>query len=224
MGVAEAYDADCLHGGPDPAAAGVGEFCKAAASCSELCMNATREVFLTVRAGDDERDATALATAELDALFRFWAQPKELGLLTPGAASICFACAVDALRGNEPANAKFFVRLGAFVRLVAAHGLAAVQADVGSDADAARARVAPLVNALSATTNVRGVARFLAQSIPCGCVADLAADTACITCCKPLATDALKRCARCRAAVYCDRNCQMHDWNRHRTECAPPPS
>jgi len=218
-----AYDAACLHGGPDPALPEVGEFCKAAASCAELCMEATREVFLTVRAGDDERDATALAAAELDALFGFWARPKEAGLIGASSAAICFACAVDALAQDEAHNARFFVRLGAFVRLVHARGLAGAKADVASDAGAARERVAPLVAALAATTNARGVARFLRTEIPCACVAALAGDAACVACCKPLPEKAM-RCARCRSVVYCDRTCQMHDWKRHRTECKAPPA
>jgi hypothetical protein len=216
------YDENCLHGGPEPSSGDVGDFCKAAASSCESCMEATRKVFLTVRGGDDAVDATALAQAEFDALFAFWSREKELGLITAESHGICFACAVDALMQGEAPNARFFVRLGAFVRLVAEYGLAAVKEAVGDDSEEARRRVAPLIAALAATTNDRGVARFLAAEIPCGCLKAMAADTACVACCRNLSPPATPmRCSRCKTAIYCNRACQMSDWKRHKRACVP---
>jgi hypothetical protein len=32
---------------------------------------------------------------------------------------------------------------------------------------------------------------------------------------------ARRRCSRCKAAYYCDRNCQKSDWKTHRNVCEP---
>ncbi|EOA88138.1 uncharacterized protein SETTUDRAFT_108236 [Exserohilum turcica Et28A] len=32
---------------------------------------------------------------------------------------------------------------------------------------------------------------------------------------------ARRRCSRCKAAYYCDRNCQKSDWKTHRNICEP---
>ncbi|KAH7074076.1 hypothetical protein FB567DRAFT_536624 [Paraphoma chrysanthemicola] len=32
---------------------------------------------------------------------------------------------------------------------------------------------------------------------------------------------AKRRCSRCKAAYYCDRNCQKSDWKTHRNVCEP---
>ncbi|KAH9876660.1 hypothetical protein J1614_003792 [Plenodomus biglobosus] len=32
---------------------------------------------------------------------------------------------------------------------------------------------------------------------------------------------ARRRCSRCKAAYYCDRNCQKSDWKTHRNACEP---
>ncbi|KAF1912124.1 hypothetical protein BDU57DRAFT_523498 [Ampelomyces quisqualis] len=32
---------------------------------------------------------------------------------------------------------------------------------------------------------------------------------------------AKRRCSRCKAAYYCDRNCQKSDWKTHRNACEP---
>ncbi|KNG50777.1 ankyrin repeat and mynd domain-containing protein [Stemphylium lycopersici] len=32
---------------------------------------------------------------------------------------------------------------------------------------------------------------------------------------------ARRRCSRCKAAYYCDRNCQKSDWKSHRNVCEP---
>ncbi|KAL6709908.1 hypothetical protein ACN47E_000693 [Coniothyrium glycines] len=40
----------------------------------------------------------------------------------------------------------------------------------------------------------------------------------CTTCSGQLAR---RRCSRCKAAYYCDRNCQKTDWKSHRSVCEP---
>jgi hypothetical protein len=42
--------------------------------------------------------------------------------------------------------------------------------------------------------------------------------TACSTC---SGGPAKRRCSRCKAAYYCDRNCQRSDWKTHRSVCEP---
>ncbi|KAF2026573.1 hypothetical protein EK21DRAFT_73862, partial [Setomelanomma holmii] len=32
---------------------------------------------------------------------------------------------------------------------------------------------------------------------------------------------AKRRCSRCKAAYYCDKNCQKSDWKTHRNVCEP---
>ena len=37
--------------------------------------------------------------------------------------------------------------------------------------------------------------------------------------CPQTSTEALKRCARCRIALYCSRSCQTTDWLMHKVAC-----
>lgn len=48
------------------------------------------------------------------------------------------------------------------------------------------------------------------------------ADTAiiCAKCSKPVKTP--KRCGRCKAVVYCSRECQSADWKKHKKSCQEP--
>merc|ERR1712205_199373 len=44
--------------------------------------------------------------------------------------------------------------------------------------------------------------------------------TACAACAKQ---QTMKRCTRCKAVVYCSRDCQTSDWQTHRLLCGPNP-
>ena len=43
----------------------------------------------------------------------------------------------------------------------------------------------------------------------------------CLACTTCSGQPARRRCSRCKAAYYCDRNCQKSDWKTHRTLCEP---
>lgn len=214
----------CRHGGPENTAT-ILEFCQAASTCSLKCLEATQKVFETIKAGDFEEDLIHLATAELDTLFAFWSQEKEMKLIDKDSYRICFSCACDALWQSESANARFFVRLGEFVRLVSLHGVAQLREDMRSDTAGAKERIAPLIRVMDMTTNDRGVAVFLNKEVPCGCLDKLSADGVCVNCLKDVdpKKGPIKRCARCKIASYCSKECQMADWKRHRVECTELP-
>ncbi|KAJ7701772.1 hypothetical protein B0H17DRAFT_164241 [Mycena rosella] len=46
--------------------------------------------------------------------------------------------------------------------------------------------------------------------------------TQCANCSKTN-DQSLKRCSRCKRAVYCSIDCQTADWKSHKALCAPPP-
>ena len=41
----------------------------------------------------------------------------------------------------------------------------------------------------------------------------------CVYCDVELTMDNAMKCGKCRAAVYCDRECQINDWKEHRLAC-----
>lgn len=46
-------------------------------------------------------------------------------------------------------------------------------------------------------------------------------DTPCVTCAEP---QAYKKCSKCKAVQYCDRECQRLHWFIHKKECARSPT
>lgn len=40
--------------------------------------------------------------------------------------------------------------------------------------------------------------------------------------CRETSFDRWKRCSQCQVALYCDKNCQRRDWEKHRPQCRAP--
>jgi len=221
--------AQCRHGGPDPRKGKTLGFLSAMMGSLQTCMDA----FDRIRDQSDSttgQKKTEMSLAELDIFCAYWSRPEMAKLISRDSYLIAFSCAVDAAIDENYAMARLFVRSGIFARQWTKQGGAAFVADLksgkgGFDAGA-KERLADVISTTNATCTDRGVTLYLAEHVPCGCLASLASmgrdeqkTRKCWNCDVQKASKEIQKCSKCRKAVYCSRHCQMADWDNHKQMC-----
>jgi len=221
---------DCRHGGPLPSEGSTTElFCAAfggALRASGEQIDAAQRAF---QAG--EVDESAFINVSIRSQFEYWAKPEFAQVIEANSYKVVFSCAVDAVIDSNFGGARHMVRVGAFVRMWAQHGGAQLMADctAGGDDEAAAARLAPMKKCLWKTRTDRGIALYLGDQLPCGCLSQIVEEFKSqektfkcqnSACQQQLPVSQLKTCSRCKTAQYCGSACQEAHWKMHKKKCA----
>eukprot|EP00232_Nephroselmis_pyriformis_P030586 CAMPEP_0182873194 /NCGR_PEP_ID=MMETSP0034_2-20130328/12180_1 /TAXON_ID=156128 /ORGANISM="Nephroselmis pyriformis, Strain CCMP717" /LENGTH=236 /DNA_ID=CAMNT_0025005829 /DNA_START=12 /DNA_END=718 /DNA_ORIENTATION=+ len=219
--------AKCRHGMGDPSE----ELLVAVSRSIQLAAKASDEALEQVLS-DESVDRNIVMRAETSTLEAFWSMPEHERLISPDACRLFFSMATDAVLDGEQVNAGTLLRNGFFLRQWAKVGgrqfLKDLYQDAASKDDDYEERNQELHSSLKTTRTLRGITLYLDQLNSCACLRGAARqasaeakDDRCMWCEVQKPKTQLKRCAKCRMAVYCSAECQKKHWkNCHKHECA----
>lgn len=191
---------------------------------NSLFMGADRENFDSLTVTQRAALTEMITRVEISTLRAFWMDPTRERALIPDAYKICFSMAVDASWDKKYDEARQMVRVGIFLKMTFHDGGNPVrrhsQGNVERDEEHARVLVR--------TSTDRGLVLFLDALHTCGCLRERAEEmrrlppmAKCYGCKVQAPKSQLRRCSRCRLAVYCSPECQRACWPVHKRTCMP---
>ena len=175
----------------------------------------------------EQRDAQ-FAYAFLDMILKTWSCPEMASTISRDSHRVAFSCAVDATLDSEFAVARCFLRIAFLVRMWAKHGGTAMMSSMTTSASVTPPSLEwqVLIRCLNETKTDRGTVLYLAQEVPCGCLAVLVSTLEkdprtrkCLACEAQRPSRQMKKCSGCRVAAYCNRECQYAHWKDHKFLC-----
>jgi hypothetical protein len=115
--------------------------------------------------------------AFLDMFLKAWSCPEMASTVSCDSHQVAFSCAVDATLDSEFVVARCFLRTGFLVRMLSNLGGEAMRSSMTvSASDAApSSELRTFIRCMYDTRTDRGIALYLAQEVPCGCMAVLVA-------------------------------------------------